>query len=134
MKRRTLVLFGMSALVAGMIACSSTSPATPGAPTATRTTALSDVPADGSTLKVDPAVPLSPINDFIALVSANEADRSLDQLEDEGGHEVFESVTAPAANNPFPITIGEFATILRDRGYRLVEQDPSSGLRLWRRP
>jgi hypothetical protein len=79
-------------------------------------------------------VNVSPINDFIALVSADEADRSLDQLEDEGGNEVFESVTAPAANNPFPITIGEFATILRDRGYRLVEQDPSSGLRLWRRP
>lgn len=64
MKRRTLVVFGMSALAAGVIACSSNSPATPGAPTATRATALSDLPADGSTLKVDPAVPLSPINDF----------------------------------------------------------------------
>jgi hypothetical protein len=76
-------------------------------------------------------VNVSPLNDFIALVSADEADRSLDQLEDEGGDAVFESVTAPAASNPFPIKIAEFATILRSRGYRLVEQDPSSGLRLW---
>ncbi len=64
MKRRTLVLFAMSALVAGAIACSSTNPATPGAPTATQPTSLAELPADGSTLKADPAVPLSPLNDF----------------------------------------------------------------------
>lgn len=62
--KRTLILFAMPALVAGAIACSSSAPATPGAPTATRSTALGDLPADGSTLKADPAVPLSPLNDF----------------------------------------------------------------------
>src|SRR5712691_5987736 len=35
MKRRSLTLFGVSALVAGAIACSSANPATPVAPTAT---------------------------------------------------------------------------------------------------
>ena len=29
--------------------------------------------------------------------------------------------------------IPEFATILRERGYRLLEEDPSTHLRLWRR-
>jgi hypothetical protein len=31
------------------------------------------------------------------------------------------------------IRIPEFATILRQRGYRLIERDPRSGLALWRR-
>jgi hypothetical protein len=76
---------------------------------------------------------VSPFNGFIALVSPAEADRSLDQLEDEGGSEVFEAVTAPSAINPYWSKLTGFATILRQRGYRLVERDPSSGLRLWRR-
>jgi hypothetical protein len=62
--KRNLVLFGMTALVAGAIACSSSHPANPNAPTATRSTSLADLPSDGSTLKVEPAAPLSPINDF----------------------------------------------------------------------
>jgi len=44
---------------------------------------------------------------------------------------VFEAVTEKNPINPF-ILIPEFGTILRQRGYQLVEQDPSSGLRLWR--
>ena len=68
---------------------------------------------------------VSPLNGFISLISPAEADRSLDQLRDEGGTEVFEAVTAPSAINPSPFKIVEFADILRERGYRLVEQDPS---------
>ena len=78
-------------------------------------------------------VNVSPLNSFIALVSANEADRSLDQLSQEGGDQVFEAVTAPSRINPFWRGIPEFAEILRRRGYQLEMQDPSSGLRLWRR-
>jgi hypothetical protein len=77
---------------------------------------------------------VSPLNGFISLFSPSEADRSLDQLRDEGGNEVFEAASAPSAINPSPFKIVEFADILRARGYRLVEQDPSSGLRLWRQP
>src|SRR4051812_1206018 len=62
--KRTLVLSAISALVAGAIACSSSNPAAPGAPTASHTASLTALPADGSTLKAEPAVPLSPINDF----------------------------------------------------------------------
>jgi hypothetical protein len=61
---RTLVLFAMSALVAGAIACSSSNHSAPGAPTASQTASLTALPADGSTLKAEPAVPLSPVNDF----------------------------------------------------------------------
>ena len=75
---------------------------------------------------------VSPLNGFISLFSPAEADRSLDQLRDEGGTEVFEAVTGPSAVNPSPFKIVEFADILRARGYRLAERDPSSGLRLWR--
>ncbi len=75
---------------------------------------------------------VSPLNGFISLFSPAEADRSLDQLQDEGGSEVFEAVTGPSAVNPSPFKIVEFADIMRERGYRLVEQDPSSGLRVWR--
>ena len=60
-----------------------------------------------------------------------EANRTLDQLEAEHGTEVFEAVTDVNPINPFT-RIPEFATILRQRGYRLVAQDRSSGLRLWR--
>jgi hypothetical protein len=59
MKRKSLALFGVCAIVAGVIACSSANPATPVAPTATGANAA----ADGSTLKTDAPATLSPIND-----------------------------------------------------------------------
>lgn len=76
---------------------------------------------------------VSPLNDFTALVSPSEANRSLDQLEDAGGTEVFESMTTPAADGGKSVfRIPEFGAILLARGYRLVGVDPESGLRLWR--
>lgn len=75
---------------------------------------------------------VSPINGYISLLSSAEADLALDQLESEGGDEVFEAVTAPNAVNSSLLRFPEFAAILRQRGFRLIEQDPSSGLRLWR--
>ena len=59
MKRRILVLFSMSALVAGVLACSSANPASPVAPAATGANAA----ADGTTLKASAPGALSPIND-----------------------------------------------------------------------
>jgi hypothetical protein len=41
-------------------------------------------------------------------------------------------VTDASAVNPSLLRFPELATILRQRGYRMVEQNPSSGLRLWR--
>ena len=64
MKQRTLVLFALSALAAGALACSSTNTTTPASPTAAKATSLGELPADGSTLKADPAVAVSPLNDF----------------------------------------------------------------------
>jgi hypothetical protein len=58
MERRILALLGVSALVGGIVACSSSKPATPVAPSTTSTSA-----ADGTTLKVNPASLQSPIND-----------------------------------------------------------------------
>jgi hypothetical protein len=79
-------------------------------------------------------VNLSPLNFITSLVSPAEADRSLDQLEDAGGTEVFESFSgSPATGGGLVFGIPEFAAILRARGYRLVAADPDSGLRLWRR-
>jgi uncharacterized protein (DUF849 family) len=75
---------------------------------------------------------VSPLNSLISLISSNEAERSLDQLQDEHGTDVFEAVTELNAINRFT-PIPEFAAIMRQRGYRLIERDPSSGLRLWRR-
>jgi hypothetical protein len=60
MNGRTLALFGVSVLVAGVVACSSANPATPVVPTPTGANAA----PDGSTLKVDPPAPLSPTNDL----------------------------------------------------------------------
>jgi hypothetical protein len=74
---------------------------------------------------------LSPLNNPLSLITADIANRALDQLEDVGGTEVFEAVTAQSAVDPSPFKIPAFAAILRQRGYRLVVQDPSSGLRLW---
>jgi hypothetical protein len=62
--KRTLVLCGVSALVAGAIACSSPNPTAPATPAAAVPTVLAELPADGSTLKAEPAVPLSPLNDL----------------------------------------------------------------------
>jgi hypothetical protein len=75
---------------------------------------------------------VSPISGAFSLITPDLADRALDQLRDGGGSEVFEAVTAPSAVNPSPFKIREFAGMLQARGYRLIEQDPSSGLRLWR--
>ena len=75
---------------------------------------------------------VSPVSGHISLITPAVADRALDQLRADGGTEVFEAVTAAAPVNPSPYKITELATILGQRGYRLVEQDPSSGLRLWR--
>jgi hypothetical protein len=75
----------------------------------------------------------SPVSGYVSLITADVADRGLDQLEDDGGDEVFEAVTGPSAVNPSLYRITPFAAILRQRGYRLITQDPSSGLRLWRR-
>ena len=74
---------------------------------------------------------VSPLNGSIALISSAEADRALDQLQAEHGTDVFEGVTGPNPINPF-IRIPEFGAILHRRGYRLVGQDTSSMLRLWR--
>ena len=79
-------------------------------------------------------VNVSPLNDFTSLISAAEADRALDQLEDAGGTEVFESVSSPPeASGGLVFRIPELAAILRAHGYRLVGADPDSALRLWRR-
>jgi hypothetical protein len=66
----------------------------------------------------------SPLNGLTALFGSAEANRVLDQLEDEGGTQVFERTS------PLP----EFAALLRARGYLPVGSDPASKLRLWRRP
>ena len=75
-------------------------------------------------------VNVSPINGVTALITPAEADRALDQLEDEGGRSVFEPSRAGPGG---PFAIPELAQILRQRGYRLVGVDPASRLRLWRR-
>src|SRR6266567_4653994 len=58
MNRKTLTLFGVYALVAGLLACSSAKPATPVAPSAPDAKAA----PDGSTLKASAPGPQSPIN------------------------------------------------------------------------
>src|SRR5262245_37437662 len=58
MRRRNLVLFGVSALVACALACSSAKPATPVAPTSSGPTAATD----GSTLKTSAPAAQSPSN------------------------------------------------------------------------
>jgi hypothetical protein len=59
MERRSLGLLGLYALVAGVVACSSSKPAMPVAPTDTGSKAA----PDGSTLKVTAATLQSPLND-----------------------------------------------------------------------
>ncbi len=63
MKRRILPLLSMCALVAGVTACHSSKSTAPTAPTATEAKTSADLPADGSTLKAEPAGVVSPIND-----------------------------------------------------------------------
>ena len=64
MKRRILPLLSMCALVvAGVTACHSSKSTSPTAPTATEAKTSADLPADGSTLKAEPAGVVSPIND-----------------------------------------------------------------------
>ena len=63
MKRRIGALLSMCALVAGVIACRSSNSTSPAAPTSTAVKTSADLPADGSTLKAEPAGTVSPIND-----------------------------------------------------------------------
>jgi hypothetical protein len=75
---------------------------------------------------------VSPVSGYLFLLTPDLAERGLDRLRDDGGERVFEAITAPSAVNPSLLKITGFATILRERGYRLIAEDPSSGLRLWR--
>jgi hypothetical protein len=77
-------------------------------------------------------VNVSPLNGITAFISSAEADRALNQLEDEGGNQVFDAVSARPSTGG-SLAVPEFATILRQRGYRLVGKDPEWHLRLWRR-
>ena len=64
MTRRILPLLSLCALVAGVTACHSSKSTTPAGPTATaEVTTSAELPADGSTLKAEPAGAVSPIND-----------------------------------------------------------------------
>jgi hypothetical protein len=77
-------------------------------------------------------VNVSPLNGVGSLFSPKEADRGLDQLEDSGGNVVIERTSA-LPPKVFAFGIPEFATILRQRGYALVGEDPALFLRVWRR-
>jgi hypothetical protein len=78
-------------------------------------------------------VNVSPLNGVVSLFSPKEADRGLDQLEDDGGNVVIERTSAlPPKSFPFS-AIPEFATILRLRGYALVGENPALLIRVWRR-
>jgi hypothetical protein len=77
-------------------------------------------------------VNVSPLNGVTSLFSPAEADRSLDQLEDDGGNLVIERTSALPPRG-FAFGIPEFASILRRRGYRLVSEDSNLYLRVWRR-
>ena len=76
-------------------------------------------------------VDVSPVDGVTALISPADADRSIDQLEDEGGNLVIERVSAPPPTGFFRIP--EFAEILRQRGYALIAEDPTLHIRVWRR-
>ena len=78
-------------------------------------------------------VNVSPINGVTGLITKDQADRALDQLDDEGGDLVFERIVRKPPGGGLAFAIPEFAGILRQRGYRLAGQDPASGLRIWRR-
>jgi hypothetical protein len=77
-------------------------------------------------------VNVSPLNGVTSLFSPAEANRAIDQLEDSGGDVVIERVSdLPPVG--FAFGVPEFATILRQRGYRLVAEYPGLHLRVWRR-
>jgi hypothetical protein len=77
-------------------------------------------------------VNISPFNGRLSLFTPSDADRAIDQLEDAGGKLVIERASALP---PLGIAFGipELATILRQRGYTLVGEDPQLQLRVWRR-
>ncbi|MSO40680.1 MAG: hypothetical protein EXQ70_02060 [Solirubrobacterales bacterium] len=72
---------------------------------------------------------VSPWTTVFALFSEREVLREIDALEAAGGTSFFERAQADALGVKLP----EVARILRSRGYRLVETDPRSGIRLWQR-
>jgi hypothetical protein len=78
-------------------------------------------------------VNVSPLNGVTSLISPADADRSLDELEDSGGHLVIERVSGLSPGG-FTFGVPEFAAILRQRGFTLISRDPGTGLRVWRRP
>ncbi len=78
-------------------------------------------------------VNVSPINGITGLIVPDEATRAIDQLEEAGGTDVFESVSDVPGSGGLVFGIPEFAAILRERGYRIVGEDPSLHMRLWRR-
>jgi hypothetical protein len=75
---------------------------------------------------------VSPLDGVITLVSPAEADLALDQLDDSGGSQVFEAVSGLDPGK-LVFRVPELAGILRERGYRLVAEDPTLRMRLWRR-
>jgi hypothetical protein len=64
------------------------------------------------------------------LFSARELDRALDQLQEEGGHKVFEAFSNLGF---FRFPLRSPIPILRQRGFRVVASDPATGLREWSR-
>ena len=46
---------------------------------------------------------------------------------------MFESVSDATGSSGLVFRIPELAQILRERGYRLVGEDPGTHMRLWRR-
>ena len=78
-------------------------------------------------------VNVSPVNGVTGLIVPDEAERAINQLEEEGGNTVFESVSHVPGAGGLVIAIPELAGILRQRGYRLVGEDPDIHMRLWRR-
>jgi hypothetical protein len=78
-------------------------------------------------------VNVSPLNGLYSLITRDQADLAIDQLDDSGGDLVFDAVSGPdPPARPSP-AVPEFAGILRAHGFRLVATDPASHLRLWRR-
>jgi len=77
-------------------------------------------------------VDVSPLNGVTSFFSPDEANRSLDQLQDSGGDTVIERLSQLPATG-FAFGVPQFATILRQRGYRLVAEYPELHLRVWRR-
>jgi hypothetical protein len=76
---------------------------------------------------------VSPVSGYFPLITYAVADLGVDELEENGGDEVFEAVTD--SQRPQPVALQDHP--LRDdpsaARYRVIRQDPSSGLRLWRR-